>query len=266
MDRAKLILEAASLPSTLFLRVAFLVLLGLTGPTSAVASGPIAGESSLRVADATAVETRTNGKIFGTDPAEGRYTCSGTALSTPSRSIVLTAGHCVVEGHRWGRNIVFVPAYDHGARPFGTFVASAVYTMRQWRHSENPDFDVAAIRVEPNRLGTLGDVVGDREWTTERSRFSGFQIFGYPAGALQGEALRACDTQGLGSDPLTNVLGGPPTVPGTCDMAGGSSGGAWIVEGRYVDGVTSYGYSRRHSRLYSPYFGAAIGRFLAGLP
>jgi V8-like Glu-specific endopeptidase len=231
-----------------------------------MASAPVAGDSSLRVAEASAVETRTNGKIFGTDPVEGRYTCSGTALSTPSRSIVLTAGHCVVEGHRWGRHIVFVPAYDHGARPFGTFVASAVYTTKQWRRSENPDFDVAAIRVKPNRLGILGDVVGDREWTTGRSRFSSFQIFGYPAGALRGEALRACDTRGLDSDPLTNGFGGPPTMPGDCDMAGGSSGGAWIVNGRYVDGVTSYGYRSQPGRLYSPYFGPGVGSFLRSLP
>jgi hypothetical protein len=266
MDKTNLILGAASLPGKPFLRAAFLVLLALSGPASAVASASVAGESSLRVAETAAVETRTNGKIFGTDPVEGRYTCSGTALSTPSRSIVLTAGHCVVENRRWGRHIVFVPAYDHGARPFGTFVADAVYTTKQWRQSENPDFDVAAIKVNPNRVGTLGDVVGDREWTTGRSRFSSFQIFGYPAGALQGESLRACDTRGLGGDPLTNGLGGPPTVPGICDMAGGSSGGAWIVDERYVDGVTSYGYTRQHTRLYSPYFGAAIGRFLAGLP
>jgi hypothetical protein len=265
LNRAKSILGAASLPGTLFLRVALFLLVIGAFPIAAGAA-PSAGTSSLRVAEAAAAETRTNGKIFGTDPVEGRYTCSGTALSTPSRSIVLTAGHCVVENRRWGRRIVFVPAYDHGARPFGTFVASAVFTTKQWRRSENPDFDVAAIRVQPNRLGTLGDVVGDREWTTGRSRFSSFQIFGYPAGALRGEALRACDTRGLGSDPLTNALGGPPTVPGICDMAGGSSGGAWIVDDRYVDGVTSYGYTHQHTRLYSSYFGAAIGRFLARLP
>jgi hypothetical protein len=138
--------------------------------------------------------------------------------------------------------------------------------MAPWRHGENPDFDVAAVMVKPNELGALGDVVGDREWTAGRSRFSSFEIFGYPAAALRGESLRACDTPGLGSDELTNPFSGPPTVPGKCDMAGGASGGAWIVDGRYVDGVTSYGYTRVHTRLYSPYFGAAIGQFLAGLP
>jgi hypothetical protein len=128
---------------------------------------------------------------------------------------VLTAGHCVVEGRRWGRNIVFVPAYDHGARPFGTFVASAVYTTRQWRRTENPDFDVAAIRVRPNRLGVLGDVVGDREWTTGRRVSPASRSSDTRPAPCRGEALRACDTRGLGSDPLANGLGGPPTVPGT---------------------------------------------------
>jgi hypothetical protein len=235
-------------------------------PPAAAARGVLAQTSSLRVVDATSVEHRTNGKIFGIDPARGPYSCSGTALSTPSRSIVLTAGHCVLEGGVWGRDIRFVPAYDHGARPFGTFQASRVYTMAPWRHGENPDFDVAAVMMKPNELGALGDVVGGREWTTGRSRFSSFEIFGYPAAALRGESLRACDTPGLGSDELTNPFSGPPTVPGRCDMAGGASGGAWIVDGRYVDGVTSYGYTRVHTRLYSPYFGAAIGQFLAGLP
>jgi V8-like Glu-specific endopeptidase len=244
------------------LAAALTVLLG--APVASAA--PLAGTSSLRVAEAFGAETRTNGKIFGVDPVDGPYTCSGTSLTTPSRSIVLTAGHCVLEDHRWGRDIVFVPAYDHGSSPFGTFPAAAVYTMPQWRESENPDYDVAAIRVKPGPLGPLGDVVGSRAWTTDRSRFAKFQIFGYPAGALEGESLRSCDTKGLGSDSFTNALTGPPTVPGACDMAGGSSGGAWLVAGGLVDGVTSYGYTHHLGRLYSPYFGTEVGAFLASLP
>lgn len=224
-----------------------------------------ASASSIRVAEVAGAEARTNGKIFARDPVEGAYTCSGTVLNTPSRSIVLTAGHCVYEGGRWGRDVVFVPAFDHGHRPYGTFTASAVYAMKQWRGSENPDYDVAAIKLAPNQLGRIGDIVGGRGWTTGRSRFASLQIFGYPAGALEGEALRSCHTKGLGSDSFTNVFGGPPTLPGHCDMAGGSSGGAWLLNG-LVDGVTSYGYTHHLGRLYSPYFGAAVGAFLAGLP
>ncbi len=168
--------------------------------------------------------------------------------------MVLTAGHCVVEARSWGRDLVFIPAFDHGRRPFGTFAAEAVFTTPEWRQSENTDFDVAALLVKPNRLGTLSSVVGSRGYETDRSRYSAFQIFGYPAGALGGEELRSCLTHGLGSDPLTEGLNGPPTVPSKCNMAAGSSGGAWITEGQYIDGVTSYGYAHHFNRLYSPVF------------
>ena len=222
--------------------------------------------SSVGIADASAVEDRTNGRVFGVDPRQGPYSCSGTSLDTPDGSIVLTAGHCVVEARSWGRDLVFIPAFDHGRRPFGTFPAEAVYTTPEWRQSENTDFDVAALLVRPNRFGTLSNAVGSRGYETGRSRFTAFQIFGYPAGALGGEELRSCLTHGLGSDPLTAGLGGPPTVPSRCNMAAGSSGGAWIAEGQYVDGVTSYGYAHNFTRLYSPYFGAAVGEFLSRLP
>jgi V8-like Glu-specific endopeptidase len=226
-----------------------------------------AGASSLRVLEAAAPEDRTNGRIFGLDPREGPYSCSGTSLDTPSGSIVITAGHCVQEGGSWGTNIVFVPAFDHEARPFGVFRATDVFVMRPWERVNNADFDVAALQVEPTALGTLATVVGAKGWTSSRSRYSALQIFGYPAAALGGEELRSCETRGLGADKQTNLLGGPPTLPARCDMAGGSSGGAWLTEGgQLIDGVTSYGYTANHNRLYSPYFGPQIDRFLHSLP
>jgi hypothetical protein len=228
--------------------------------------GQIGTASSLRVLDASEVGNRTNGKILGVDPKEGNYTCSGTAINTASRSMVLTAGHCVVLEGTAASRITFVPAYDHGVRPFGTFNVTSVYVMPQWRHGENPDFDVAALRVKPNELGDLTDVVGGRGFAVSRSRTSTFEIFGYPAAALRGEELRSCHAHGLGSDPFTFGFDGPPTLPTSCDMAAGASGGAWIIDGQLINGVTSYSYLGRPSRLYSPYFGKEIGVFLRALP
>ncbi len=216
--------------------------------------------------NASADGTRTNGKILGVDPEEGAYSCSGTALNTPSRSIVLTAGHCVIESGTAGRRLAFVPAYDHGVRPFGTFKVEAVFVMPQWRRSENPDFDVAALRVRPTELGALADVVGARGYATSKSRFAAFQIFGYPAARAGGEELRSCRAHGLGFDRLTSGFGGPPTMPASCDMAAGASGGAWLFDGEYVGGVTSYSYQGRPTQLFSPYFGPEVGSFLRQLP
>ncbi len=225
-----------------------------------------AGASSVRVAEVTAEGTRTNGKIFGMDPRTGPYTCSGTAINTPSRSIVLTAGHCVIEGGREGRKISFVPAYDHGKRPFGTFDAEAVYVMPAWRRRENPDFDVAALKVAPNAGGRLTDVVGARGYATSKSRLAAFQIFGYPAARAGGEELRSCRAHGLGLDRFTDRFTGPPTMPASCDMAAGASGGAWLFDGEFVSGVTSYSYQGRPTQLFSPYFGPEVGSFLRSLP
>jgi Trypsin len=225
-----------------------------------------AGASSIRVGDYLGSGARTNGRIVGFDPQDGDYSCSGTALDTPSRSIVLTAGHCVQERHSVGRELTFIPSFDHGARPFGTFEVKVAFMMPQWRRHENPDFDVAALKVAPNQYGMLTDVVGGRGYVTGRSRHLRFQIYGYPAAALNGEELRSCLAKGLGSDVLTYRFVGPPTVPSFCDMAAGSSGGAWIVSGTYIDGVTSYGYAGSGNKVYSPYFGRAIGTFLAHLP
>ncbi|MGC1851937.1 MAG: trypsin-like serine protease [Solirubrobacterales bacterium] len=225
-----------------------------------------AGASSIRVLESSADGTRTNGKIVATDPHVGAYSCSGTALNTPSSSIVLTAGHCVIEAGSEARRISFVPAYDHGSRPFGTFAVKSVYVMPQWRRHGNPDFDVAALRVEPNKLGALVDVVGGRGYATSKSRLAAFQIFGYPAARADGEELRSCRAHGLGSDLLTFPYAGPPTMPASCDMAAGASGGAWLFNGRYVSGVTSYSYQGRPTQLFSPYFGPEVGSFLRQLP
>lgn len=235
-------------------------------PVSSLGDGANAGVSSVRVLNSSADGTRTNGKIFAVDPITGPYSCSGTALNTPSRSIVLTAGHCVLEEGKWGRRISFVPAFDHGLRPFGTFVVKAIYVMPQWRRYENPDFDLAALRVESNLLGALTDVVGARGFATGKSRLAAFQIFGYPAAHARGEELRSCRAHGLGIDRLTARFSGPPTMPASCDMAAGSSGGAWLFGDEFVGGVTSYSYQGRPTQLFSPYFGPEVGSFLRQLP
>ena len=237
--------------------------LGLLAPAAPAAPPP---GHTVTVPDPSGPEARTNGRLFGVDPLTGPFTCSGTSLATPSGSIVLTAGHCLLEAGRWARRLLFVPAYASGARPFGSFAATALYVPPQWQYGENDDFDIAALSVRPNAHGSLTAAVGARSWRTGLSRTGPRQIFGYPSGFADGQRLRTCAAVGLGSDPATDPLPGPPTMPARCEFAEGASGGALIAPGGYVNGVTSYSYSGHPSRLYSPYFGPAIGRFLATLP
>jgi hypothetical protein len=226
-----------------------------------------ASASSLKVTEPSSETARTNGKILGLDPVFGLYSCSGTSLATPSGSIVLTAGHCVFDEGRFGTQIVFIPAYNHREKPFGTFTGEEVFVTVPWRRTENPDFDVAAIQVAPAELGTLSTVVGAKGWTSSRSRHAELQIFGYPAGALRGEEMRECVTHASGFDRSLLALFGPPPMAANCNMASGSSGGGWLTEGgTLLDGVTSYHHIGNHLRHYSPYFGTQVDTFLRQLP
>jgi hypothetical protein len=223
--------------------------------------------ANLPVPEPSSTTNRTNGLILGVDPRFGLYGCSGTSLATPSGLMVLTAGHCVFEEGTYAKRIVFIPAYNHKERPFGTFKVEAVYTPPPWTRSENSDFDVAVMEVIPTSLGTLTTAVGAKGWTSSRSRFSELQIFGYPGAAFHSEEMRTCVTQGSGSDKLVNYLYGPPTLSADCNMASGSSGGGWLVDGgTLLDGVTSYHYPPNHVTHYSPYFGPQIDNFLRSLP
>lgn len=223
--------------------------------------------NTIKVAEPTSEANRTNGKVLGVDPRFGPYSCSGTSLATPSGSIVLTAGHCAFDEGRFGTHLVFIPAYSHGERPFGTFLGEAEIVPLQWKQRENSDFDVAAIQVGSSGLGTLTATVGAKGWTSSRSRFGELQIFGYPAGALRGEEMRECITRGAGFDRSESFLPGPPPLAANCNMASGSSGGGWLAEhGTLLDGVTSYHHPPNHITHYSPYFGPQINAFLSHLP
>src|ERR1700761_2656870 len=70
-----------------------------------------------------------NGRLYVVQNGEEGF-CSATAIDSASRSLVLTAGHCVNTGPKkgrpgkWSSYLEFVPGYNLGAAPYGTFVLS----------------------------------------------------------------------------------------------------------------------------------------------
>ena len=72
----------------------------------------------------TASTVATTGKVFFTLGGVN-YVCSGAATSSTNRDVVTTAGHCVNEGPgAFATNWAFVPAYNNGSRPYGTWTAA----------------------------------------------------------------------------------------------------------------------------------------------
>ncbi len=131
-----------------------------------------------------------NGRIFVRQGDLNGY-CSGTAINSPTRQLVLTAGHCVnsgpAEGRRqgiWSKYLQFVPGFNGGVAPFGAFIArgSAIYAPKQWTRHGNPDFDLGAFLTRPNAEGVnVADAVGGGATiVTDLSRNQEFQTFGYP--------------------------------------------------------------------------------------
>jgi hypothetical protein len=203
--------------------------------------------------------------------------CSRTAIDSPTRQLVLTAGHCLNSGREegkrsvWSRYLEFVPGYKGGAAPFGIFVARRgdVRAPRQWTGHGNPDFDLGAFLARPNSDGTnLADAVGGgAAIATDLSRHQKFQSFGYPG---KSRFMRTCASGYIGDDLFSAPLPGPPTLGIHCHWPPGSSGGGWLIDGgTQINGISTYFHSDEdlgHSRgapTFSPYFSAAtVGRLV----
>jgi V8-like Glu-specific endopeptidase len=232
------------------------------------------------VIDPTTYPFRIHGKVFLTlfgFPSE----CSATVVSSPSRRLVFTAGHCVNDRYsplgrnRWAANWLFVPAYHDGQAPFGEFPAESLAAPKAWtersigailpgnRFLSSFKFDVGAALLHPNGSGqTVEDAVGGASLLVDQSRQQQFQAFGYPGGALKGKELRVCASPYLGSERFSNVFAGPRTMKIACDMATGASGGGVMIQnGTALNGVLSFALAGKTENVFSPYFGGAIGAF-----
>lgn len=201
----------------------------------------------------------TAGRVFFTIQEGGRTrtaSCSGTAVNSANRSVVITAGHCVKSNGQTHRNVVFVPGFQNGNRPFGTWVATNLFTTQQWNANEDINFDIAAFVVAPLNGRNLVDVVGGQGVAFNQQRGLQMYSFGYPAAApFDGSRLIFCAGRTI-NDPLqTNDLGL------RCDMTGGSSGGPWLLAFNertgtgLVNSVNSFKYNVDPRFMFGPFFG-----------
>jgi hypothetical protein len=214
-----------------------------------------------------------NGRIF---LRQGRLFgfCSGTAINSATRALVLTAGHCVGSGPEEGhRNVPsslleFVPAYNGGVAPLGVFVAirGQVFAPKQWTNFGNPTFDMGAFLTRPNAEGVnVADAVGGGATIVmDLDRHQSFQTFGYPG---ETKRMKTCPSPYIGDDPLSYQLPGPPTQAIRCHWPPGSSGGGWLINGgAEINGINTYLHFGRRSHTFGPYFSAEnVGRLVAGL-
>ncbi len=214
-----------------------------------------------------------NGRIFIRRGKLSGY-CSGTAINSPTRQLVLTAGHCLNSGREGGKASVwsdflqFVPAYGRGVTPFGSFVArrSKLFAPKQWTNHGNPDFDLGAFLTLPNAQGlNVADAVGGGATiVTDLTRHQTFRTYGYPGKATR---MQGCTSPYVGDDVLSNPFPGPPTLGIRCRWAPGASGGGWLIgDGTQINGLSAYVHLNKRSHTYGPYFATeTVGKLVKDL-
>jgi V8-like Glu-specific endopeptidase len=248
--------------------------LGRHGEALPRATMPAATASARVVRSPTAYPYVTAGRIFLKSRRVKAF-CSGVAVDTPSRRLILTAGHCLSVREGFARHpeatkyLEFVPAYDRGQAPFGKFVMQAAYVMGAWKRSESPNYDFGAVLTYPNAAGqNVADAVGGgAEISLNPPRRQEYTIVGYPG--FNQKRMRVCDGEYSGRNPFSRGLDGPAQSLAACYLMPGSSGGPWFVgEPPQLVGLTSETVQLRPFERYlsSPYFGTVnLGALLARL-
>jgi V8-like Glu-specific endopeptidase len=197
----------------------------------------------------------TAGRVFFTFQGQNA-SCSGKAVTSGNKSTVLTAGHCVKLEGAFHTNWAFVPAYNNGNAPFGTWTARLTMATPQWVASEDINFDVGAAVVNQLNGQSLTDVVGAQGVAFNQARAQNMYAFGWPAAApydgtrmiyCSGRTFNALISTGIGM---------------TCNMTGGASGGPWFQQFSEATGagvqnsVNSYKINFISFWMFGPFFGA----------
>jgi V8-like Glu-specific endopeptidase len=197
----------------------------------------------------------TYGKVFFTSNSGVNYVCSGSAIASANESVVWTAGHCVNEGPGgFYKNFLFVPAYRDGVAPYGKFAASTLLTTSGWQATGEFGVDAGAAVVGTNASGlTLSDAVAEAPLVFNAPRSQSYRLYGYPAAKrFSGQRMRVCETSWL----LDDTSAAPATMGASCDMTGGSSGGAWVTASGAIASIVSYSYSSLRNVLFGPHLEA----------
>jgi hypothetical protein len=221
------------------------------------------------------------------------YVCSATVVNdgstSNSKSVVLTAGHCIIDESNgtFATNWMFIPNYDAAPEPLttsgsfcsktkhGCWTATALYGRQEFAsaggfNQQAIEHDWGFAVMGPNSWTgpatatkhELDDAVGSQAIAftamNTTSPADRAYAFGYPAsGKYRGNDLVYC-LGSVGTDPLANNK----TYRLGCNMTGGSSGGGWMAYPLTSGGdgtlrsANSYGYSGI-TAMHGPIFNAA---------
>lgn len=137
-----------------------------------------AGMPSARVTSGS----RTIGALFF-DDGEGSHYCTASVIRSSKRNLLVTAAHCLYNPNtrQWHTHIAFVPRYDQGSRPYGTWPVWLMVVDRRWLSYGDEDMDIgfAAVQVMGGRR--IADVVGSNQLLVDQGVSGNVLVMGYPS-------------------------------------------------------------------------------------
>jgi hypothetical protein len=135
------------------------------------------GQAFGGVPDVGALFTANAGKL-------GTHFCTASVVHSAGGDLAVTAAHCM-SGVQ-GQQVVFVPGYANGKEPYGVWPVAAVYTDQDWQSAQDPDDDVAFLRLSDTKGGVpVENVTGAERLGTGWPTPALVRVIGYPGDADQ---------------------------------------------------------------------------------
>ena len=179
-------------------------------PVDQAAAAP-SGRSFNGVAAVGALFTETDGKLSA-------HFCTASVVNSAAGDLALTAAHCV-----YGRSgaMAFVPGYTKGKTPYGVWPVTKVYTDTAWNSAQDPDHDVAFLKLADAADGVpIENVTGAETLGTGIAAGALVQVIGYPDDAEE-PVWCAGVAKGFSATQLEFDCGGYPV---------GTSGGPFLTD------------------------------------
>jgi hypothetical protein len=159
----------------------------------------------------------TVGALFYTTGSQ-RHFCTASVVNSRTGDLILTAAHCVY-GSGYATNIVYVPGYAAGTRPFGTWPVRSITVSSGWRATHDPNLDFAFLAVTTEHGHHVQAVTGGLSLAVSSGYSHSIVVIGYNDTA--DKAVR-CQTQSF------------EFRPGQMEFYchgfwNGTSGGPWIT-------------------------------------
>jgi V8-like Glu-specific endopeptidase len=202
----------------------------------------------------------TVGKVFFVDEGE-EYMCSASVVTADNKDMIFTAGHCVYSTTNlaYVKNFVFIPQYENGLRPYGTWPARCLYAISDWVKRLDHNFDVAIAILYTLDDKHIQDVVGSQGIGFNYGHSAVVYSFGYPSNYQEGEMMTYCTA--------TKSFADIPDYSGdamSCTMNQGCSGGPWFESYNISNligiqtSVNSFMLRDVPNVMHGPYFGSVV--------